>query len=93
MKITHGLIRKLAEQFVMVATEVVNLSPIGRHAENLFKHFEVSRGKVTLIKVPNVDNIPVQDQDLWLDTAQICQEFFSTTAFGPQVHIGNNSYL
>lgn len=67
----------------MISSDIEHFRAPRGHPDDLSEHFEVGRGEIPFAELPNVNDVPVQDQLLGLDAIQISNEFVGVTTVGP----------
>jgi hypothetical protein len=56
-------------------------------------HHQVRFGKVTFTKLPDIDNIPVQDKHFGLNASQVMQQFPGMTSKCTEMNIGDDNQV
>jgi UDP-3-O-[3-hydroxymyristoyl] glucosamine N-acyltransferase len=59
----------------------------------VLQYFEVTGGKIPLAKLPDVNNVSIQDQYIGLNTTEISTQFLCMTTISSKVYIGDNSNI
>ena len=75
------------EQLVVVASDVVHFFAASNHRQQFPHHLHVSWWEVLLFELPNVDDVPVEDQYLGLNGFQVRQYCIGVATAHSQVQV------
>ena len=84
---------KSAEDFVVVAREVIHLDAVGGHLQHALEDGEVRDGKVVFAELPDVDKVPVDDEYARSRRREVFEELVGMAAVGAQVGIGDDDNI
>ena len=82
-----------AEHLVVIAGDVVNGFLAGNHAEEFSHHLHVGRREVLFLELPNVDDVPVQHENLRVNRLQVAQHFGCPASAHAQMQVGNHGHF
>ena len=57
----------------MIAGDVIDLNTLFHPVHQVLDHFHVALGPVSFVELPDVNDIPVEDDRFWLDAFKIAQ--------------------
>lgn len=89
VEIAEAGVGKLAQQLVVIAREVIDRHVAGDDLDDLLDDLHVLLGPVALAKLPNVDDVAIEDQRARLNAAQVAHQFAGAAAIGAEVYIRN----
>ena len=80
-------------QLIMVTGDVNEFGVFCDQAGQMSDHHQVRFWEVTLAKLPDVDDISVQDERFGFDASQVLQQLLCMTSEGSEMHIRNDDQV
>jgi len=87
LEIAHHTSAEFPEHLIMVSGNINDLGAAGVEFDDLMDHIQVGLWKITFPKLPDINDIPIQNKFLGLDRIQIFQEFPGVAAECSKVNI------
>src|SRR5262249_473402 len=93
LEITEFNIAIAAQHFIMIASNIYDTCSRAQHADDLFDYLHVCCRKIALAELPAIDNVPVEDEDLWRNAFKIVDDLLRMAAVSAKVEIRQYNYI
>ena len=90
-EIPHLEALEFAQGFVVVTRDVIHFGAMREHRGDRLENLHVSRRKVTLAELPNINDIAIEHQRFRMDTLEVRHQLGCSRPIGPEVHIRNHN--
>src|ERR1700722_14848020 len=91
-KVPHLDIGIPAHHFVMVAGDIEDPGAVGDQLDDLLDDHYMGNGKVSLGKLPAVNDISIEDQHVRSNASEVVDQFLRPAAVGSEMNIRYHNY-
>jgi hypothetical protein len=72
---SQGKLTELAQDVIVVTGEVVHFGSVYSHFQDSPDDFHVFFGEIALFEIPDIEDIPIEDDGPWLNGFQVIVQF------------------
>src|SRR5687768_16305447 len=78
---------KFAHHLIMIPCDVVRFLSLAYPMHEVLHHFHVRIRPISFAKLPNVDDVAVQNNCFRIDAFEVVKEFFCVATVGAEVYV------